>query len=150
MGRSTLGCRYAPPHAAPYFQPASGLNQETRRLYGASLFAIVRQLHYSAKNENSLDLVLFLNGIPIFTAELKNPLTGQNVEDAIGQYKRDRDRAGKMTDCREHHRCKCREPPRFVGVTNRADHAPVAPMAGVEDPAQVFIVAEVAVGFVKQ
>ena len=44
---------------------------------------VVRQLRYSAKNENSLDLVLFLNGIPIFTAELKNPLTGQDVEDAI-------------------------------------------------------------------
>jgi type I restriction enzyme, R subunit len=51
----------------------------------------VRQLRYSAKNENSLDLVLFLNGIPIFTTELKNPLTGQNVADAIAQYKRDRD-----------------------------------------------------------
>ena len=43
----------------------------------------MRQLRYSEKNENSLDLVLFLNGIPIFTAELKNPLTGQDVEDAI-------------------------------------------------------------------
>ena len=51
----------------------------------------MRQLHYSEKNENSLDLVLFLNGIPIFTAELKNPLTGQDVEDAIRQYKTDRD-----------------------------------------------------------
>jgi type I restriction enzyme R subunit len=50
----------------------------------------VRQLRYSTKNE-SLDLVLFLNGVPIFTAELKNPLTGQNVEEAIAQYKRDRD-----------------------------------------------------------
>ncbi|HEB88951.1 MAG TPA: DEAD/DEAH box helicase, partial [Deltaproteobacteria bacterium] len=53
--------------------------------------AVVRQLHYSTKNENSLDLALFLNGIPIFTAELKNPLTGQSVEDAIHQYKTDRD-----------------------------------------------------------
>ena len=48
-------------------------------------------LHYSAKNEKSIDLVIFLNGIPIFTGELKNPLTGQNVEDAIRQYKSDRD-----------------------------------------------------------
>jgi type I restriction enzyme R subunit len=74
-----------------YFRPASGLNEETTRLHGANLFALVRQLRYSAKNENSLDLVLFLNGVPIFTAELKNPLSGQNVEDAIAQYKRDRD-----------------------------------------------------------
>jgi len=74
-----------------YFRPASGLNEETRRLHAANLFAVVRQLHYSTKNEKSLDLVLFLNGIPIFTAELKNPLTGQDVEDAIRQYKTDRD-----------------------------------------------------------
>jgi type I restriction enzyme R subunit len=50
----------------------------------------VRQVRYSTKNEKSLDLVLFLNGIPIFTAELKNPLSGQDVEDAIRQYKTDR------------------------------------------------------------
>jgi type I restriction enzyme R subunit len=74
-----------------YFRPASGLNEETRRLHAANLFAVVRQLRYSAKNENSLDLVLFLNGIPIFTAEVKNPLTGQDIEDAIRQYKADRD-----------------------------------------------------------
>jgi len=74
-----------------YFRPASGLNEETRRLHAANLFAVVRQLCYSEKNDKSLDLALFLNGIPIFTAELKNPLTGQNVEDAIRQYKTDRD-----------------------------------------------------------
>ena len=74
-----------------YFRPASGLNEETRRLHAANLFAVVRQLHYSTKNENSLDLVLFMNGIPIFTAELRNPLNGQDAEDAIRQYKTDRD-----------------------------------------------------------
>ncbi len=74
-----------------YFRPASGLNEETRRLHAANLFAVVRQVRYSTKNEKSLDLVLFLNGIPIFTAELKNPLTGQTIEDAIRQYKTDRD-----------------------------------------------------------
>ncbi|MCC6766596.1 MAG: putative DNA binding domain-containing protein [Deltaproteobacteria bacterium] len=74
-----------------YFRPASGLNEETRRLHAANLFSIVRQVRYGTKNEKSLDLVLFLNGIPIFTAELKNPLNAQDVEDAIRQYKRDRD-----------------------------------------------------------
>jgi type I restriction enzyme R subunit len=74
-----------------FFRPASGLNEETRRLHQANLFAAVRQLRYSEKNDNSLDLVLFLNGIPIFTAEIKNPLTGQDIEDAIRQYKTDRD-----------------------------------------------------------
>jgi type I restriction enzyme R subunit len=75
-----------------YFRPASGLNEETRRLHAANIFAVVRQVHYSSKNKNkSLDIVLFLNGIPIFTAELKNLLNGQDVEDAIRQYKTDRD-----------------------------------------------------------
>ncbi len=74
-----------------YFRPASGLNEETRRLYQANLFSVVRQVRYSAKNENCLDLVLFLNGVPLFTAELKNPLNGQDVEDAIRQYKTNRD-----------------------------------------------------------
>jgi type I restriction enzyme, R subunit len=74
-----------------YFRPASGLNEETRRLHAANLFSVVRQLRYSSKNENCVDLVLFLNGVPIFTAELKNPLNAQDVEDAIRQYKTDRD-----------------------------------------------------------
>ena len=81
------GCKF---HLA-YFRPASGLNEETRRLHAANMFSVVRQLRYSAKTEQSLDLVLFLNGIPFFTAELKNPLTGQDVQDAIRQYRNDRD-----------------------------------------------------------
>ncbi len=86
-GIKDSGCKF---HLA-YFRPASGLNEETRRLYQANLFSVVRQLRYSATHEKSLDLVLFLNGIPIFTAELKNPLTGQTVEDAMRQYKTERD-----------------------------------------------------------
>jgi type I restriction enzyme, R subunit len=74
-----------------YFRPASGLNEDLQRLHAANLFTTVRQLRYSQKTEQSLDLVLFLNGIPIFTAELKNPLNGQNVEDAVRQYKKTRD-----------------------------------------------------------
>ena len=81
------GCRFN----LAYFRPSSGLNEETRRLHAANLFAVVRQVRYSTKNQNSLDLVFFLNGIPIFTAELKNLLNGQDVEDAIRQYKTDRD-----------------------------------------------------------
>jgi type I restriction enzyme R subunit len=74
-----------------YFRPASGLNEETRRHHAANIFSVVRQRRYSLKNENCVDLALFLNGIPIFTAELKNPLNAQNVEDAIDQYRTDRD-----------------------------------------------------------
>jgi len=86
-GIKDSGCKFR----LAYFRPTSGLNEETRRLHAANLFAVVRQLRYSQKNEKSLDMVLFLNGIPIFTAELKNPLNGQDVEDAIRQYKTDRD-----------------------------------------------------------
>ena len=86
-GIKDMGCKFR----MARFRPASGLNEETRRLYEANLFSVVRQLRYSEKNENSLDLALFLNGVPIFTAELKNPLTGQNVQDAMRHYKTDRD-----------------------------------------------------------
>ncbi len=86
-GIKDSGCRFQ----LAWFRPASGLNEETRRLHAANLFAVVRQVRYSTKDEKCLDLVLFLNGIPIFTAELKNPLTSQDVEDAIRQYKTDRD-----------------------------------------------------------
>ena len=86
-GIKDSGCKFR----LAYFQPVSGLNEELQHLYEANLFSVVRQLHYSERNENSLDLVLFLNGIPVFTAELKNPLTGQTVQDAIRQYRFDRD-----------------------------------------------------------
>ena len=81
------GCKFQ----LAYFRPASGLNEELQRLHAANLFAVVRQLRFSEQSEQSLDIVLFLNGIPIFTAELKNPLNGQDVEDAIRQYRTDRD-----------------------------------------------------------
>jgi type I restriction enzyme R subunit len=74
-----------------YFRPTSGMNPETQFLYHQNRFSIIRQLKYSTRNENSLDIVIFLNGIPIITAELKNSITGQFVEDAIKQYKKDRD-----------------------------------------------------------
>ena len=86
-GIRDMGCRFQ----LAYFRPSSGLNEETRRLYRGNVFSVVRQLHYSERNSKSLDLALFLNGIPIFSAELKNPLTGQTVEDAIRQYRTDRD-----------------------------------------------------------
>jgi len=76
---------------AAYFAPASGLNPETQKLYAANRLTVTRQLPYSAAYHNTLDLVLSLNGIPIITAELKNPMTGQTWRNAIQQYKRDRD-----------------------------------------------------------
>ena len=85
-GIRDMGCRFR----LAYFRPSSGLNEETRRLHRGNVFSVVRQLHYSERNSKSLDLAIFLNGIPIFSAELKNPLTGQTVEDAIRQYRTDR------------------------------------------------------------
>lgn len=74
-----------------YFAPASGLNPETQRLYNANRLTITRQLAYSKKHQHTLDLVLSLNGIPIITAELKNPMTGQNWQSAVNQYMNDRE-----------------------------------------------------------
>src|SRR5438128_5610556 len=86
-GIKANGCKFR----LAYFHPSSGLNYELLNLYAANIFSEIRQLHYSERNKNSLDLVLFLNGLPIFTAELKNPFTGQNVQNAIQQYRFDRD-----------------------------------------------------------
>jgi len=74
-----------------YFAPASSMNPETQRLYAANRLTVTRQLAYSPKHENTVDVVLGLNGIPVATAELKNPLTGQTWRNAVHQYKHDRD-----------------------------------------------------------
>tara|TARA_R110000744_G_scaffold255462_1_gene370962 strand:- start:16595 stop:19684 length:3090 start_codon:yes stop_codon:yes gene_type:complete len=71
------------------FKPASGLNPDILTRYNANRLRVVRQVRYSSSNENSIDLVLFLNGIPVATAELKTDFT-QSVSDAIFQYKKDR------------------------------------------------------------
>ena len=86
-GIRDMGCRFQ----LAYFRPSSGLNEETRQLHRGNVFSMARQLHYSERNNKSLDLAIFLNGMPIFTAELKNPLTGQTAQDAIRQYRMDRD-----------------------------------------------------------
>lgn len=78
-----------------YFKPSSGMNPEHGRLYQGGRFSVVRQLKYSARNENAMDMALFLNGLPIVTVELKNSLTGQTVEHAEKQYKHDRNPQGE-------------------------------------------------------
>lgn len=76
-----------------YFKPASGLNENYREKYQNNIFSVMRQVKYSERNENSLDMALFLNGIPLATMELKDRMTGSgyNVESAIRQYQNDRD-----------------------------------------------------------
>ncbi len=73
-----------------YFKPETSINSELIDLYNKNIFECVRQLHYSADLNNSLDTVLFINGFPIVTLELKNQYTGQDANDAIRQYKEDR------------------------------------------------------------
>jgi type I restriction enzyme, R subunit len=86
-GITDLGCHFD----LAYFRPETTMNEEHARLYKANIISVVRQLKYSQKNDNSIDLVLFVNGLPVITAELKNPLKGQDFKDAIWQYRNDRD-----------------------------------------------------------
>lgn len=74
-----------------YDKPVSNFNPNDAEQYGKNIFSVTRQLHFSNQNEKSLDLVMFINGLPVITFELKNELTKQNVKDAIRQYKTTRD-----------------------------------------------------------
>jgi type I restriction enzyme, R subunit len=74
-----------------FFKAAHELNAELEARYAANRLGITRQLKFSPRSEASLDITISLNGIPVLTAELKNPLTGQTVENARKQYERDRD-----------------------------------------------------------
>ena len=79
-----------------FFRPAHGLNPELEANYKANILGITRQLHFSPKNEKSLDVTLSVNGLPIATLELKNPLSGQTKDNAIHQYRNDRDPREKI------------------------------------------------------
>src|SRR3989475_6233988 len=74
-----------------FFKAAHELNPELEARYAANRLGITRQLHFSPRSEQSLDVTLSLNGIPVATLELKNPLTGQTAEEARRQYMQDRD-----------------------------------------------------------
>src|SRR6266567_4889420 len=76
---------------AAFFKAAHELNPELEARYAANCLGLTRQLHFSPRSEKSLDVTLSLNGIPVATVELKNPLTGQTMEDARRQYRLDRD-----------------------------------------------------------
>ena len=74
-----------------YFKPESHLNNTANALYEENICNVVRQWYYSASNNNSVDMVLVLNGIPVIALELKNQYTGQNVDNARRQWMYDRD-----------------------------------------------------------
>lgn len=85
-GVEDLGARFK----LVFFAPGSDLNELLAEKYWANRMTVVRQLQYSKKNTNSVDTVLFVNGIPVVTMELKNQLTGQTYRNAVDQYKRSR------------------------------------------------------------
>lgn len=76
------------------FKPALSINPDILARYAANRLRVVRQVRYSLHNENSMDLVLFLNGLPVATAELKTDFT-QSINDAIYQYQVDRNPKAK-------------------------------------------------------
>lgn len=86
------GFRYITLHFDLYYVLPSELNPTAKRLYEDNDFTVIRQLHYSQSDTMlSIDLALFINGLPVVTMELKNHFTGQTVENAKAQYQNDRD-----------------------------------------------------------
>ena len=75
---------------AVFWKPETKINETTQAQYAANILHCTRQLHYSLHNENSIDIVLFVNGIPVVSMELKCQFTGQDTANAIEQYKLDR------------------------------------------------------------
>jgi type I restriction enzyme R subunit len=91
------GIKHGPHHLDLFYGTPSPGNPKARERYAANRFSVTRQLRYSRdETQLALDLGLFINGLPVATFELKNSLTKQTVEDAIQQYKRDRDPREKL------------------------------------------------------
>jgi len=76
--------------ALAYYKPATSMNDDMVKLYNKNRISVTRQVHYSTKHEKSVDLTIFVNGLPVAVLELKNPFTGQTCEHAIIQFKKDR------------------------------------------------------------
>ena len=74
-----------------WFNPSHGLNPEALARFGRNELTVTRQVPYHPGNRDILDLVFALNGVPVATCELKNPMTGQSWRSAVRQYKQDRD-----------------------------------------------------------
>lgn len=74
-----------------YFAPETELNQLAQTHYKGNICQCIRQWHYSANNSKSVDMLLMVNGIPLVAIELKNQLTGQTIDNAVYQWKNDRD-----------------------------------------------------------
>ncbi|TSA39461.1 MAG: type I restriction endonuclease subunit R [Methylococcaceae bacterium] len=79
-----------------YRKPASTFNAKDAERYAANLFSVTQELKYSPSHDKRLDLAVSVNGIPVLTCELKNPLSGQTVKKGIEQYQKDRDPKDKL------------------------------------------------------
>lgn len=79
-----------------YTKPESQRNPKLQKNYEANRLKVIRQFKYSTANNNTIDIVLMLNGIPIVAMELKDNLSGQDVNDAIMQWQIDRDSREKI------------------------------------------------------
>jgi type I restriction enzyme, R subunit len=72
-----------------YFRPGHTLAADALKDYNANVLSVERQLHFSARDAaQSVDLAFFVNGLPVASVELKNPMTGQDADDAVAQYRR--------------------------------------------------------------
>ena len=91
------GIKHGPRDLDLFYGAPSSRNERAKALYELNRFSVTRQLRYSSDNAQlALDLCLFINGLPVATFELKNSLTKQTVDDAVEQYKRDRNPREKL------------------------------------------------------
>jgi type I restriction enzyme, R subunit len=91
------GVKHGAHHLDFFYGTPSAENEKAKALYAANRFSVTRQLRYSRdETQLALDLGLFINGLPVATFELKNSLTKQTVDDAVQQYKRDRNPREKL------------------------------------------------------
>ena len=84
-----------------YFKPETTMNHEHNKRYSQNILHCTRQMKFSLLDERSIDIVLLLNGIPVVSMELKNQFTGQDVSNAISQYKFDRATKDKMFEFKQ-------------------------------------------------
>lgn len=84
-----------------YFKPETTMNPEHNKRYSQNILHCIRQMKFSLLDERSIDIVLLLNGIPVVSMELKNQFTGQDVSNAISQYKFDRATKDKMFEFKQ-------------------------------------------------
>ena len=91
------GLKHGPHQIDLFYGTPSPGNAKAEERYACNRFSVTRQLRYSRdETQLALDLGLFINGLPVATFELKNSLTKQTVDDAVQQYKRDRDPREKL------------------------------------------------------